>query len=76
MTLHNPHWGYLTVGAPLATPVPIRHIINVELAESRAFTRELFRDYTRSGHRSIAGQLVDALGSFGWVRSDEGHAGA
>ncbi len=45
------HWGTLQARSGRVAPAALRINIGTELAESRAFTEHLFRDFRKAGHR-------------------------
>lgn len=64
------HWGDLTVGILRNGPrKPIRSVVDSELSETRTFTEQLYKEFTRDGRRSLAARLVEGKGNFPWPTS-------
>ena len=73
MSRETPHWGALELDAHDRERPPLRISIVADLPETRMFIGRIYREFTASGRRLHAEQIIQKRGNLPWfpVSSDD-----
>ena len=62
------HWGSIEAGKDLHAELPLRTKIETELAETRLFVDQVYREYMNSGSRSTTDRMVKRYDDLPWFQ--------